>query len=146
MQISIHHMTDHLNIKWACMNRVVRLIESTYIKVIVTWSLIFMDTFSRLNIYWRMYRAWLACFVFKQEALLVLIFNEVNKWKFMQFSVMNLSGFDFNIVSIYDWKTCIKWKQWKHYVRTFNKRNTSNNLGLNIPLKFHFKLLIFEQI
>jgi hypothetical protein len=31
------------------------------------------------------------------------IFNEINKWKFMQFSVMNLNGFDFNnIVSIYD--------------------------------------------
>ena len=29
------------------------------------------------------------------------IFNEINKWKFMQFSVMNLNGFDFNIVSIY---------------------------------------------
>ena len=28
------------------------------------------------------------------------IFNEINKWKFMQFSVNNLSGFDFNIVSI----------------------------------------------
>jgi hypothetical protein len=28
------------------------------------------------------------------------IFNEINKWKFMQFSVMNFSGFDFNIVSI----------------------------------------------
>jgi hypothetical protein len=28
------------------------------------------------------------------------IFNERNEWKFMQFSVMNLSGFDFNIVSI----------------------------------------------
>jgi hypothetical protein len=27
------------------------------------------------------------------------IFNEINKWKF---AVMNLSGFDFNIVSIYD--------------------------------------------
>jgi hypothetical protein len=31
-----------------------------------------------------------------------IIFNEINKWKFMQFSVMNLSGFDFNIISIYD--------------------------------------------
>jgi hypothetical protein len=30
------------------------------------------------------------------------IFNEIIKWKLMQFSVMNLSGFDFNIVSIYD--------------------------------------------
>jgi hypothetical protein len=29
------------------------------------------------------------------------IFNEINKWIFMQFSVMNLNGFDFNIVSIY---------------------------------------------
>jgi hypothetical protein len=28
------------------------------------------------------------------------IFNEINKWEFMQFSVMNLSGFDFNIISI----------------------------------------------
>ena len=28
------------------------------------------------------------------------IFNEINKRKFMQFSVMNFSGFDFNIVSI----------------------------------------------
>jgi hypothetical protein len=36
MQISIHHMTDHLNIKWACMNRVVHLIQNTCIKVIVT--------------------------------------------------------------------------------------------------------------
>jgi hypothetical protein len=33
------------------------------------------------------------------------IVNEINKWKFMQFSVMNLNGFDFNIVSIYDCKT-----------------------------------------
>jgi hypothetical protein len=32
------------------------------------------------------------------------IFNEINKWKFMQFSAMNLNGFDFNIVSIY---TCV---------------------------------------
>jgi hypothetical protein len=31
------------------------------------------------------------------------IFDKINKWKFMQFSVMNFSGFvDFNIVSIYD--------------------------------------------
>jgi hypothetical protein len=61
----------------------------------------------------------------------------------MQFSVMNLSGFDFYIVSIYDWKTCIKWKQWKHYVWTFNKGNTQHspqisfqtfNLGINIIL------------
>ena len=29
-----------------------------------------------------------------------IIFNEINKWKFMQFSVNNLSGFDFNIISI----------------------------------------------
>ena len=29
-------MTDHLNIKWACMNRVVHLIQNTCIKVIVT--------------------------------------------------------------------------------------------------------------
>jgi hypothetical protein len=36
MQISIYHMTDHLNIKWACMNRVVHLIQNTCIKVIVT--------------------------------------------------------------------------------------------------------------
>ena len=36
MQISIYHMTDLLNIKWACMNRVVHLIQNTCIKVIVT--------------------------------------------------------------------------------------------------------------
>jgi hypothetical protein len=36
MQISIYHMTDHLNIKWACMNRVVHLIQNTCIKVIVS--------------------------------------------------------------------------------------------------------------
>jgi hypothetical protein len=41
-------MTDHLNIKCACMNRVVHLIQNTCIKVIVTWSLILMDTFSSL--------------------------------------------------------------------------------------------------
>ena len=67
MQIAIYHITDHLNI----MNRVVHLIQNTCIKVIVTWSLILMDTFSSLNIYWRMHLAWLACFLFKQEALLV---------------------------------------------------------------------------
>ena len=44
MQISIYHMTD-LNIKWACINIVVHLIQNTCIKVIVTWSLILMDTF-----------------------------------------------------------------------------------------------------
>ena len=44
-------MTDHLNIKWACMNIVVHLIQNTCIKVIVTRSLILMDTFSSLNIY-----------------------------------------------------------------------------------------------
>jgi hypothetical protein len=35
---------------------------STCINVIVTWSLMLMDTFSSLNVYWRMHRAWLACF------------------------------------------------------------------------------------
>ena len=69
MQISIYHMTDHLNSKWACMNRVVHFIQNTCIKVIVTWSFILMDTFSSLNVYWRMHRAWLACFLYKQEAL-----------------------------------------------------------------------------
>jgi hypothetical protein len=54
-----------------CMNRVFHLIKNKCIKVIVTWSLILMDTFSSLNIYWRMHRDWLACFLFKQEALLV---------------------------------------------------------------------------
>jgi hypothetical protein len=67
---------------------------------------------------------------------------KLNKWKFMQFSVMNLYGFDFNIVSIYDWKTCIKWKQWKHYWWTFNKRNTSNNLGHRKLHKFPFVYFI----
>ena len=47
MQIAIYHITDHLNI----MNRVVHLIQNTCIKVIVTRSLILMDTFSSLNIY-----------------------------------------------------------------------------------------------
>jgi hypothetical protein len=60
-----------LYIKWACMNRVVHLIQNKCIKVIVTWSLILMNTFSSLNIFWRMHRAWLAYFLFNQEALLV---------------------------------------------------------------------------
>ena len=29
------------------------------------------------------------------------IFNEINKWKVMQFSVMNLNGFDINILFLY---------------------------------------------
>jgi hypothetical protein len=42
MQISIYHMT----IKWACMNRVVHLIQNTCIKVIVTWSLILIKKYA----------------------------------------------------------------------------------------------------
>jgi len=45
----------------------------------------------------------LTCMLFIQaRGTVSFIFNELNKWKFMQFSVMNLNGFDFNIVYIYD--------------------------------------------
>jgi hypothetical protein len=56
-------MQAHLIFKWSVIWYIEICMSSTCFYI--------MDTFSSLNIYWRMHRAWLGCFLFKQEALLV---------------------------------------------------------------------------